>query len=86
MNGHMRLFTLHLTQEQSETRNREPDAHQAQAGPYPRKKGSFGSEVDSRISFCFFGVRHVVFVLSQTSKLTEYMDMLPRRILVRLLE
>jgi hypothetical protein len=64
MYGKMRLVTLHLAQEQSEPRNREPDAHQAQPGPNPRKKGPLGSEVDSRISFCFFWVRHVAIVLS----------------------
>jgi hypothetical protein len=54
----MRLVTLHLTQEQSEARNREPYAHQAQPGPYPRKKGSLGGEVDSWISFSLFWIRH----------------------------
>jgi hypothetical protein len=56
--GKMRLVTLHLTQEQSEARNREPYAHQAQPGPYPRKKGSLGGEVDSWISFSLFWIRH----------------------------
>jgi len=58
MYWHMRLVTLHLAQEQSETRNGEPNAHQAQAGPYPCKKSSLGSEVDSWISFSLCWIRY----------------------------
>lgn len=43
--GYMHLFSPHLPQEQAETRDREADTHQSQAGPYPGEECPLSGEV-----------------------------------------